>query len=586
MTATACTGTADGAVCRPAWPGTRALLPALLQWAGARRWFPLKSGPVPRPEQVRVVVDTELADGVHDLLLALPAPAAAGSDGERQAADGAQVAGGVVLLHVPLVVDEPAALPRLTGPKEADGAAGFVLEAASGPGAGQADGVAGAEADGVAGAATGCESGPARVVALVDGPHHPAFWAAWARSAIAAGTLLDERAARAVARRAQVGRLRVTTGEQSNTSVVLPAPAAGVGSEPAKTAGAAQGAGAVRAGDPDDAATGDLIVKVFRVLAPGRNPDVEVSVALARDGWDRVRHPVAWSTMAFTDPTTGEQAVADSAVGTTFIPAATDGFELFCQLAGAGQDAWGRSLSLARDLGKTTGQMHLHLAAALGQSEPVAPAVLAASLGERAAWALAEVPELGQRLPGLESAVQATLSELAGLDRLEPATRVHGDYHLGQTLHEDGGAQRWFVLDFEGEPLRPLAERSRPDQSARDVAGMLRSFDYAAAVGQAGDPAWLTQVREAFVAGYRAVRPLPAAQGGPHGAPDPAAAHRAQVLLDALELDKALYEAVYEARNRPRWLWIPLNGIARILGQELPEDAGRGGSAPSSGPVA
>lgn len=556
MTATACAGTPDGTAGRPAWPGTQALLPSLLEWAGGRRWFPLKSGPVPSPEQVRVVVDTELAGGVHDLLLALPAPAGSGA-----AEDGA--AGGTVLLHVPLVVDEAAALARLTGPKEADGAAGFLLEVPA-AGAGEAD----QEGSAPAGVQAPTAEVRAARVALVDGPHHPAFWAAWARGTIREGSLLDEQAARAVVARAQAGRLRVTTGEQSNTSVILPAPEAG---------GAT---GAPSSAQEADARTPDLIVKVFRVLAAGRNPDVEVSVALARDGWDRVRRPVAWSTMSFTDPTTGEQAIADSAVGTTFIPAATDGFELFCRLAGGGKDAREQSLALARDLGETTGQMHEHLASALGESEPVAPAELAASLRQRAAWALGEVPQLGQRLPGLATAVEAALADLAGLDRLEPATRVHGDYHLGQTLHEDGGAGRWFVLDFEGEPLRPLAERSRPDQAARDVAGMLRSFDYAAAVGQAGDPAWPTQVREAFIAGYRAVRPLPddAAAGsadGAAGATGALTAAHAQVLLDALELDKALYEAVYEARNRPDWLWIPLRGIARILGQEPVGEAGR-----------
>ena len=149
-----------------------------------------------------------------------------------------------VLMHVPLVLDSPGALERLTGAGEAPGAAGFALP------------------DGTA---------------LVDGPHHPSFWRAWARDVERAGTVLDAAGVRAIARRAE--RVRVLTGEQSNTSVILPAPS-----------GAADAAGA------EDAATEGLIIKLFRVLAPGRNPDVEVSVALARDGWDRVPAPVAWST--------------------------------------------------------------------------------------------------------------------------------------------------------------------------------------------------------------------------------------------------------------------------------------------------
>lgn len=492
---------------RPVWPGTATILPALLEWASSRRWFPLKSGPLPHPEDVRIVADVELAPSVHDLVLALPAPSSAGH----------------LLLHVPLVLDVPEALPRLTGPSEADCAAGFSLTLPSSEGHVQAN------------------AGPQVNLAVVDGPHHPAFWQTWARLATEAGTYVDAQAAEAIIQRA--GRLRVTTGEQSNTSVILPAP------EPGSEAQAA------------DAATEDLIVKIFRVLAAGRNPDVEISVGLARDGWDRVKRPVAWSTLNFTDPDTGEQAEADAAVATTFIPKASDGFELFCRLAGGAADqsssTHSRALGLANELGQTTAQMHQHLAAAFGSSEPATSQELAQSLRQRAQWALTEVPELMHRLPGLEEGLRMVLDDLARLDHLEPATRIHGDYHLGQTLHEDEGAGRWFVLDFEGEPLRPLADRRRPDQAARDVAGMLRSFDYAAAIGKATDSAWAVDMRAAFMDGYRQFRPV-------HGED----AHRAQVLLDALELDKALYEAVYEARNRPAWLWIPVAGIARVLGTD------------------
>lgn len=494
------------------WPGTAQILPELLTWAATRRWFPLKSGPAPQASTTRVVVDAELAPGIHDLVLALPRS----SQGEAAGAD-------EVLLHVPLVVEEVDALARLTGPKEDAQAAGFVLEGGTS--------------------------------AIVDAPHHPAFWQAWARAAIAAGSTLSEQAATAIIQRAE--RLHVTTGEQSNTSVILPAPVA----EPADAAAL-----------PEDQATGDLIVKLFRVLAPGRNPDVEVSVALARSGWDRVRTPVAWSVLEL--PGTGEDGgalTADGAVATTFVPQATDGFELFCALAahddGDGGPRRLLATGLARDLGATTAQMHSHLASSLGVSEPASPAQLRRALAERARWALAEVPALQERLPDLAGHVTRVLDAVAALDRLETATRVHGDYHLGQTLHEDQEPGRWYVLDFEGEPLRPLADRRRADQPLRDVAGMLRSFDYAAAVGQAHDPRWLEAVREAFTAGYREVRPASTVEER----------HRTEVLLAALELDKALYEAVYEARNRPAWLGIPLAGIRQVIGTKSPaEDSARG----------
>ena len=137
--------------------------------------------------------------------------------------------------------------------------------------------------------------------------------------------------------------------------------------------------------------------------------------------------------------------------------------------------------------------------------------------------------------------------------------RVHGDYHLGQVLDVPG--RGWVLLDFEGEPLRPLAERNEPDLAARDIAGMLRSFDYAAgarslAVAQDTEraAAWAHDCRAAFLDGYASVA------GDPRGTPEAAA------LLDALELDKALYEVSYEARFRPGWSSIPISALSRLAG--------------------
>jgi maltokinase len=128
-------------------------------------------------------------------------------------------------------------------------------------------------------------------------------------------------------------------------------------------------------------------------------------------------------------------------------------------------------------------------------------------------------------------------------------SRIHGDYHLGQLLRtEDGFA----VIDFEGEPARPLAERRAPASPLRDLAGMLRSLDYAAhtAIGRSGsdDPTgWLAEAREAFLDGYGGI----SADEAP--------------LLAAFELEKACYEVVYEANNRPDWIWLPLGAVERQL---------------------
>jgi maltokinase len=165
---------------------------------------------------------------------------------------------------------------------------------------------------------------------------------------------------------------------------------------------------------------------------------------------------------------------------------------------------------------------------------------LVSVMSQRLDAAVAVVPRLGDHLAGL----RATFGALAG--RRLPVPRVHGDFHLGQTLHTPQG---WKIIDFEGEPAKTLAERVRPDSIWRDIAGALRSFDYAAAHRQdAYGAEWARDCREAFLAGYGA------------DLSDPATA----AMVRAYEADKAIYEVVYEARNRPDWVQIPLSAIAAL----------------------
>ncbi|QOR69627.1 1,4-alpha-glucan branching protein GlgB [Ruania alkalisoli] len=340
---------------------------------------------------------------------------------------------------------------------------------------------------------------------LVDGPHHPAFLRAW----LAAAQGISKPDSADHADSADMAELdpttgRVHTGEQSNTSVRI---------------------------DTRDGAR-SAILKVFRVLAPGANPEIDMTSALAAAGWRHVPAPWGWFTCAWPG---SEDQTTDLGVLTDFVAGAEDGFELACAHARDDRDFRGPAL----DLGRRTAEMHTVLAEAFGVTSG---AHAAAGLRERAQWALSAVEELTPWRKAIEEATDAV-----GNLPAPPAQRIHGDLHLGQVLRR---AEDWFILDFEGEPLRPLAERSTPDQPLRDLAGLLRSVDYAAAIGGA-PPHWTAQVRDSLVEGYLAERPETDLR-----------------LVGALELDKALYEAVYEKQNRPDWLPIPLEGIRRLIEEQ------------------
>ncbi|MDQ3664443.1 MAG: phosphotransferase, partial [Actinomycetota bacterium] len=206
-------------------------------------------------------------------------------------------------------------------------------------------------------------------------------------------------------------------------------------------------------------------------------------------------------------------------------------------------------------LGAATAEVHLALREAL-PSKTVGPDQLAGAtrqLHERLDAALTVVPDLGSYAESLRVSYDA----VGELSAPVPVQRVHGDYHLGQVLRTQTG---WVLLDFEGEPARPLAERTTLMSPLRDVAGMLRSYDYAARhlLAERGGDAqlayraaeWAERNRQAFCDGYAR-----AAGADPR---DEA------VLLRAFELDKAVYEVVYEARNRPTWVQIPVGSIERL----------------------
>ena len=353
---------------------------------------------------------------------------------------------------------------------------------------------------------------------VLDGAGDPAFLRAWLAAAQGPGAEVDP------------ARAQVLTGEQSNTSVLLP------------------GSG--------QAGAGSAIIKVFRALAPGANPDVDVPRALADEGWENVPRPLAW--LEATWPSGTSTVTGHLGVVSEFVPGARDGFELACAMAGGGESF----APLAEELGAVIAGMHAALARAIPMSDEDAASVstqgVADAVTSRFRWACDAVPSL----TGYADAVQAVADRAAALTSVPSAQRIHGDLHLGQALRAHGA---WFLTDFEGEPLAPIATRSRPDLPVRDVAGVLRSFDYAAAVGGA-DESWTLEAREALLRGYRDAQREAARVDVMGRAVTEVSATDALEILRAVELERALYEAVYEARNRPTWSRIPGAALTRLLG--------------------
>ncbi|MFE0516509.1 maltokinase [Streptomyces sp. NPDC058964] len=279
-----------------------------------------------------------------------------------------------------------------------------------------------------------------------------------------------------------------------------------------------------------------FILKLLRRIVPGVNPDLEIPLALAREGCARVPAPTAWLLADLN----GDSYVL--AVLQPFVRGATDGWELALRELAKGEDFTAE----ARALGRATAEVHTALGRALptvtlghGQLRQLVDGMV-----ERLAAAAQAVPALRPYEPGLRSAYEA-LAGLAAEGRTWTAQRVHGDLHLGQCLRSPDG--QWSLIDFEGEPARPLAERRMPQPTERDIAGMLRSFDYAAHSTAPPAPGWAAVCRAAYCSGYAEV-------AGRDPRTDP-------VLLRAYETDKAVYEVVYEARHRPDWLPVPLSAV-------------------------
>jgi maltokinase len=307
----------------------------------------------------------------------------------------------------------------------------------------------------------------------------------------------------------------------------------------------------------------ELILKVFRRLEAGINPELEVLRFLTEHSFENIAELFGWYAYA------GRQMDATLGILQRFVPEADDGWARALDTMGSESDDF---LSTVRRLGEVTGSMHTTLG-----SDPHEPSFCpeetsAESLGLLTATVDEEiesvfldlpddVPEL-EAIRGRGEEVRERLRLLTNLGGTGRVIRGHGDFHLGQTLWT---GDDWVILDFEGEPARSLPERRRKRSPLRDVAGILRSFSYAASAGPllrgVAPPAdWESRARAQFLEGYRETVEQSLVPSGPS----------MDKLLSVFELEKSVYELRYELNNRPDWVRIPVAGIVRMLEEEVP----------------
>jgi trehalose synthase-fused probable maltokinase len=303
----------------------------------------------------------------------------------------------------------------------------------------------------------------------------------------------------------------------------------------------------------------ELILKVFRRLEPGINPELEMLRFLTEHGFGNIAALGGWYAYS------GGPLAATLGILQRFVRDGQDGWELALNAIGSDPEGF---LGRLRRLGEVTGEMHAVLASDSSDPSftPETPSaeslgLLTATVDEEIERVFLTLPDEDERLApiiGRGEEVREQLRMLTHAGATGKVIRTHGDYHLGQTLWIE---HDWVVIDFEGEPARSLTERRRKRSPLRDVAGMLRSFAYVSTVaslvrGHEVPEDWEEQARGQFLEGYLETVDtslLP---------PGQLALER---LLAVFELEKAVYELRYELDNRPDWVRIPVAGIQRLL---------------------
>jgi trehalose synthase-fused probable maltokinase len=304
-----------------------------------------------------------------------------------------------------------------------------------------------------------------------------------------------------------------------------------------------------------------LVLKLYRKLEAGVNPELELLRFLTERGFPAIAALEGWAAHA------GQPLDATLGILQRYVPGRADGWALALEALSGDADSF---VPRARRLGEVTGSMHRVLASepsdpAFCPEEPPseALALIVARIDEEIEQVFLSLPDdpVLEPIAGRGDEVRDRLAAIGQSGPIGRLIRHHGDYHLGQVLWT--ADDDWIVLDFEGEPARPLAERRRKRSALRDVAGMLRSFAYAASAsaierGVDAPAGWEQRVRDEFLAGYLA-------EVDPAIVPTGEALHRR---LELFELEKAVYELRYELGHRPDWVRVPVAGIARLLDEE------------------